>query len=171
MSTKSKQAARQRRRKRSRKLARGHGQELAERAKRAGLLSKNARIVSNLDGISTSDALVEFAEPLLSDGMSFESYEGAIRLACHAWNLAEASAPLQREMLQESRSLFRNMQDIMPDPERKGELLLRALIERKQREFSHIHRFILDVEVSDRPDKYDVVVLSIPIGPPKRAGR
>jgi hypothetical protein len=88
-----------------------------------------------------------------------------------AWNLAEAPSGERRKMLEDTVRSFSRPRlgggGVSPEEVRN---ILEWLVHRKLQLFGHIHRLIADVKVSDRPDDYNVQVVSMPLtGSPEEA--
>lgn len=163
MSTKRSLEASQRRRRHARKRTR----RLLDFARRSPALDEDAEIAVNLGGVKMSEVLKEFAHPLLETARTPEEYRSYYMLGAIAWNLAEAGPESRREAFSDFESVWAGTRGATPAEQELLETALNALIERKKQLFPHVRRFVLDVEFGDRPDEYDIVVLSTPVDQPE----
>lgn len=156
MATKAKERAR--RRKRMLKLRR---EKALDRLGEGLDLPANFTMVRNLGGLKMSKVLLEFAEPILEEGMALSDYEPRLTFAVIAWNAAIPG------FKQETQSLLRDFLAKLPEGDAAElEGLFHFLLARKRAHFSHVNRLIMNVIVSDRPGEYNVQVLSVPLDPP-----
>ena len=151
-SSKSKRNAR----KRSHHKRRGVGtlqQKVRGRLGKEGIL-----IVEGADGVKMSEVLDAFVEPYKEFADTGESFRKLMAIAVVAWNVSLLPKGERREMVEE-------MLGALPEEARAdGRQIVKELVRRKKRHFSEYKRMVIDFEVADTGDGYQLIVASTAYG-------
>ena len=101
--------------------------------------------------IKMSDAIHEFAEPLLESAKTFKEKKAAISVAILAWNMTLLP---EKDRAENMEKLMRHMDSSGADPESDAENreIMAYLIARKNELFPDITRAILDYDMVETPD-------------------
>lgn len=102
--------------------------------------------------LKMSEVLIDFMSPYLDEVETLHQYKSLVGIAAFAWNAAMMSSEMHAEVLQKiTQTVSRSA--------RAGiETLFMELLERKQRHFSHIERFIINYQVTDLGDDWHLSV-------------
>ncbi|MCB9004178.1 MAG: hypothetical protein H6664_07365 [Ardenticatenaceae bacterium] len=104
--------------------------------------------------LKMSDVLTDFIAPYQDAVETKHQFESLIGLAAFAWNAAILPPDKQEETVQQI------IQTMPVEAQAEGRELFMALLERKQRHFAHIKRFIINYEVTDLGDDWHLAVAS-----------
>ena len=159
---KTSKRALERRRQRERRRGKKRSIRLRQWARGSEHVAAGTSPAINYGGTKMSEVLLDFAAPLLSDDMGRVAYEDALNIAAVAWNAAVMPPDEREKLLAETVSVALHRAPPLPDGRAFLEHLIDMLIQRKQEHFGHIRRFIMDLEISDRPGGCNVMVLSSP---------
>jgi hypothetical protein len=125
---------------------------------------------SGIGGYKVSDALSQLIEPFKYEDFGLAEYRKLVALGAAAWNIALLPEPKASEVLQEMAHGLCSSAHGSSNPVRTSdsdvhvvETLVRDLIKRKTELFPHDRRFIGNVEVAERTDKYHITVTSTPL--------
>lgn len=135
-----------------------------QKVKKGALGETVKGVVRNPKGqVKMSKVLEKFIEPYLETTKSFEDRETLLNVAVIAWNLAlmpESDRPQAMASLFKGVSKF---EDIAVQKDMTA--LIEEMIDRKQQHFANIQRFIIDFEIQDTGDRFNLVVVSTPNEP------
>lgn len=102
--------------------------------------------------LKMSEVLVDFMSPYLDEIETLHQYESLVGIAAFAWNAALMPPELHAETLQ-------RITQTVPKSVRAGiKTLFMELLERKQRHFAHIKRFIVNYQITDLGDDWHLSV-------------
>ena len=116
---------------------------------------KEDRIIRDKSFASMSEALLEFAAPLLDviDYDDKEIYESTIAVSMAIWN---SSIMLKNN--KSRREVKKLLKPFMQDAESKG--IVKHMLHRKQQMFPDNNRLILNFEVTEKADSFHLSVVS-----------
>jgi hypothetical protein len=106
--------------------------------------------------IKMSEVILDLAHDLLEIAETKSQYKKAIGITCMAWNLSVLSGVEKEKSLD---ALFNKLDDDEARNDTFG--IISALIEKKNRQYSHINRLILDYEVLGNRDNIHLNVMSV----------
>lgn len=120
-------------------------------------------IAHHFEGVKMSEILLDFADPLLADGLSLNEYRSALMFASVVWN---AAAIGDTSLIKELKASFDNM-----GAEDAGVMnsMFHFLYARRQTHFADVDRLIVDIIVEDRGDDFYVKVMSSLLDDPETA--
>ena len=111
-----------------------------------------------------STALFQFIEPYHDDETSRTNILLLLDLALIAWNISFLP---KREQRKEIDAMFQDPRffahDMTPEFKSNFRGMLTSLIARKKQYFSKYKRLIIDFELTETPEKFDLSVVSAPI--------
>ncbi len=111
-----------------------------------------------------STALFQFIEPYHDDNPSGEEILKLLDIGTLAWNVSFLPKRNQRKeieaMFQDPRFFANNLNPEFPSDFRS---MITTLIARKKRHFSKYKRLIVDFQLKETPETFDLSVVSIPI--------
>ncbi len=150
---------------RSQKLARKRQRKVKARLRRKGRANRVPRerpaigFVGPAGGVSMSDVLERFMEPLAEDLDGIEAYHRLLTLATLAWNAALRPQAEGQQMVEDL------LRETLGRESRETQAMcrevVRVLVERKRRLFAQYRRPIVNFAVEDRGDHYYLTVMSL----------
>ena len=115
--------------------------------------------------IKMSEVLQQFVEPYLDTVHNLKQCKALLSLAAIAWNAAVMPESEQKTIL----DTFLEQQLSSQDAETQQEVtqMITELITRKNQHFSHIKRLIMDFDVKQSGQRYDISVASTLVKTPE----
>ena len=105
------------------------------------------------EGVLISDAILDLIDEMLGDAVIREHYDGAIALACAAWNGAEIPDRFDAELAR----FVERFKDVDPPTIR----LAKAIMQKKAMLYPDLHCYIIDHELlGSPPDNFKITVLA-----------
>lgn len=106
--------------------------------------------------IKMSEVILDLAHDLLEIAETKAQYKKAIGITCMAWNISVLSGVEKEKSLDD---LFSKLDD----EEARNDMfeIISAMIKKKNREYAHINRLILDYEVLGDKDNIHLNVMSV----------
>ena len=104
---------------------------------------------------SMSEALLEFAEPLMDviDTDDYDEYGKAVMMAIVLWNCA-----IMQKQTAKSKEMEKLLKPLTQDAD--GKSIVQYMLSRKHQMFPDVNRYILDYELTDRGDEFHLSVAS-----------
>lgn len=122
-------------------------------------------VVKNPKGqVKMSKVLEKFIDPYLETTKTIADREVLVELAVIAWNLALAPEGDRQQAMNDLFKDASDFQDILMQREAKA--LIQEMIERKEKHFANIQRFIVDFELQETGSHFNLVVVSTTPPPP-----
>lgn len=107
--------------------------------------------------LKMSEVLMEFIEPLAEVDKSDENRRKSLAIGVIAWNLALAPETKRKKLLEETLvDLFK----LNKSSKEEMQTVFKFLIDRKERYFGHINRFIVEYNVTGSGDSLHLSVIS-----------
>ncbi len=117
-----------------------------------------------LEKNKVSDALTDFIEPYVDSVKDDKGFTILLDLATIAWNLSFFSKKVAQK---EIKQILEDNAILSADTEKETKEdfknILGQMIARKKRHFSKYKRFIIDYELKDKDDGFELFVISTPI--------
>jgi len=152
-------AAKSRKRRRERRKKHGASERLKARLERGSFRGQKLVIMPS-GQVKMSEVLADFVEPYMDSVDTEEAYRRLLTLALMAWNASFLPEEEQQDMID------RVLEAGIPvgNDELKAGLkgIVNMLLARKKAHFSQYTRNIIDFEVTDRGDSYQLAVVSTP---------
>jgi predicted Co/Zn/Cd cation transporter (cation efflux family) len=141
-------------RKRRRRRKRDAARRLKQRVQRQ-FPNKKVQVVEAHDGVKMSEVLKAFVAPFRHLAETEEEFLKLVAIAVAAWNISLLPAKEREASIQEL------LEALPQDAREDAEAIIGELVEWKEEYFAQHKRIIIDYEVTDMGQDYQLTVISI----------
>ena len=119
---------------------------------------KDLKIIEPINEEKLSLAIFQLVEPYKSEADNIQAFTGLITLAVMVWNVSILKGDEQKKMMKKIKAML--LDDSSQEWEQPLEQIVTQLIRRKKRYFAHDKRFIIDYEITESRDEFNLAVVS-----------